>query len=179
MVPRTLLRQSRRSAQFRDELSAAVSKVRHISVGAQILGVEFRHFSVRSSRILALAFGPQRACFRSFYGTGQKIHSGLPVLHKCANPACSNRFRRLNLGKLFQVEKPFLPVSVSRCLTTKRRTRSPRRTEHYWLCDPCSLLLTLTFEKGSGMITVPLPAAIRKVAADSCLIELRAATAQT
>ena len=155
-----------------------MSKVRHISVGAQILGVEFRHFSVRSSRILALAFGPQRACFRSFYGTGQKIHSGLPVLHKCANPACSNRFRRLNLGKLF-VEKAFLPVSVSRCLTTKRRTRSPRRTEHYWLCDPCSLLLTLTFEKGSGMIAVPLPAAIRKVAADSCLIELRAATAQT
>jgi len=41
VVPRTLLRQSRRSAQFRDELSAAVSKVRHISVGAQILGVEF------------------------------------------------------------------------------------------------------------------------------------------
>ena len=139
----------------------------------------FRHFSVPSSRFLALAFGPRRACFRSFYGTGQKIHSGLPVLHKCANPACSNRFRHLNLGKLFQVEKPFLPVSVSRYLTTKRRTRSPRRTEHYWLCDPCSLLLTLTFEKGSGMITVPLPAAIRKVAADSCLIELRAATAQT
>ena len=79
------------------------------------------------------------------------------MLHKCGNPACSNRFRRLKLGKLFQVEKPLLAVSVSRFLTTKRRTRPPRRTEHYWLCDPCSLLLTLTFEKGSGMITVPLP----------------------
>jgi len=98
------------------------------------------------------------------------------VLHKCANPACSNRFRRLKLGKLFQVEKPFVPVSVSRFLTTKRRTRPPRRTEHYWLCDPCSLLLTLTFEKGSGMITVPIPVAIRKEVAGSCLTELQAAT---
>jgi hypothetical protein len=97
------------------------------------------------------------------------------VLHKCANPDCSNRFRRLKLGKLFRVEKPFLPVSVSRFLKTKRRTRPPRRTEHYWLCDPCSLLLTLTFEKGSGMITVPLPVAIRKGVAGSCLTELQAA----
>ena len=101
------------------------------------------------------------------------------MLHKCANPACSNRFRHLNLGKLFQVEKPSLPVSMSRFLTTKRRTRSPRRTEHYWLCDPCSLLLTLTFEKGSGMITVPLPAAIRNGVSGSCLTELQAASAQT
>jgi len=101
------------------------------------------------------------------------------VLHKCANPACSNRFRHLKLGKLFQVEKPFLPVSLSRFLTTKRRTRTARRTEHYWLCDPCSLLLTLTFEKGSGMIAVPLPAAIRKGVVGSCLRELKAATAQT
>jgi hypothetical protein len=39
------------------------------------------------------------------------------------------------------------------------------------------LLLTLTFEKGSGMITVPLPAAIRNGVAGSCLTELQAAAA--
>ena len=101
------------------------------------------------------------------------------MLHKCANPACSNRFRHLNLGKLFQLETQFFPMPVSRYLTTKRRTRSPRRVEHYWLCDPCSLLLTLTFEKGHGMITVPLPSAIRKETSSSYLPELRAAIAQT
>jgi len=30
--------------------------------------------------------------------------------------------------------------------------------ERYWLCDNCSSLLTLTFERGRGMITVPIPA---------------------
>jgi hypothetical protein len=101
------------------------------------------------------------------------------VLHKCANPDCPNRFRHLNLGKLFQLETQFFPVSASRYLTTKRRTRPPRRIEHYWLCDPCSLLLTLTFEKGRGMITVPRPATIGRGVAGSYLPELRAATAQT
>ena len=106
------------------------------------------------------------------------------MLHKCANPACPNRFRHLNLGKLFQVETQFFPLSVSRHLTTKRRPRSARRIEHYWLCDPCSLLLTLTFEKGRGMITVPLPVAIGKSVAGSYLTEpylteSQAAVAQT
>ena len=30
--------------------------------------------------------------------------------------------------------------------------------ERFWLCDGCSSLLTLTFERGRGMVTVPLPA---------------------
>lgn len=100
------------------------------------------------------------------------------MLQKCANSACSNRFRQLNSGKLFQVETQLFPVSVSRQMTTKRRTRFPRRVEHYWLCDPCSLLLTLTFEKGRGVITVPLPTAIGKGVPGSYLTELQAA-AQT
>jgi hypothetical protein len=101
------------------------------------------------------------------------------VLHKCANPACSNLFRHLNLGKLFQVETQFFPASVSRHVPAKRRARPARRVEHYWLCDRCSLLLTLTFDKGRGMITVPLPAVMGKSVAGSYLAELRAATAQT
>src|SRR5438552_4272696 len=82
-------------------------------------------------------------------------------------------------GKALPGRETVFTGSLSRFLTTKRRTRTARRTEHYWLCDPCSLLLTLTFEKGSGMIAVPLPAAIRKGVVGSCLRELKAATAQT
>jgi len=60
-------------------------------------------------------------------------------------------------GKAFPSRDPVFSFSVSRHSSTKRRTRRPRRIEHYWLCDPCSLLLTLTFEKGRGMITSRFP----------------------
>src|SRR5690348_4075613 len=76
------------------------------------------------------------------------------MLHKCANPACSNPFRRLSEGKLFQVETEYLAPSERNL--SGRPSRNPRRVEHYWLCNQCSSFLTLTFEKG-GMITVPLP----------------------
>ena len=75
------------------------------------------------------------------------------MLHKCANPACSNPFRRLSEGKLFQVETEYLAQSSKQ----RREFRRPPRVEHYWLCTECSSFLTLTFERGMGMITVPLP----------------------
>ena len=56
-----------------------------------------------------------------------------------------------------------LPVGGRPCRRTwvspvNRRERLARRVERYWLCDCCSSLLTLTFERGRGMVTVPLPA---------------------
>ncbi len=83
------------------------------------------------------------------------------MLHKCANPVCLNRFRRLNQGKLFQVENEYFAAPSSLPATPTRKVRSCRRVEYYWLCDQCCSLLTLTFEKGRGMITVPLPEAKR------------------
>jgi len=77
------------------------------------------------------------------------------VLHKCANPSCSSLFRRLNQGKLFQVETEYFAASNSR-RTAGARLRTPR-VEHYWLCDTCAVVLTLSFEKGRGLVTVPLP----------------------
>jgi hypothetical protein len=77
------------------------------------------------------------------------------MLHKCANRACSNPFRRLSDGKLFQVETEYLQAPGSEQNVNGRR--HPRRVEHYWLCNECASFLTLTFEKGTGMITVPLP----------------------
>jgi hypothetical protein len=83
------------------------------------------------------------------------------VLHKCANPACSNLFRHLSQGKLFRVEAEYFHGSSQPLLFT-RKDRPLRHVEHYWLCDECSSFLTLTFEKGRGMITVPLPCPGRK-----------------
>jgi len=79
------------------------------------------------------------------------------MLHKCANPACSSLFRSLSRGKLFLLDRVTAPVA-SGVASANRRNRSGRQIERYWLCDACSSLLTLTFDRGQGMMTVPLPA---------------------
>lgn len=81
------------------------------------------------------------------------------MLHKCANTTCSNPFRRLSEGKLFQVETEYSSPADGPKGHTPRNGRPLHRIEHYWLCNECSSFLTLTFEKGRGMITIPLPGA--------------------
>ncbi|HEX4484923.1 MAG TPA: hypothetical protein VH088_01560 [Terriglobales bacterium] len=71
------------------------------------------------------------------------------MLHKCANSTCSNLFRRLHEGKLFQVETEY------RAVASWRRNHPVRKVERYWLCDECAPQMTLSFEKG-GVMTVPL-----------------------
>ncbi len=80
------------------------------------------------------------------------------MLHKCANPACSNLFLSLSLGKLFLLDTEDSALAGPRSGRAIRRGRSLRRLDRYWLCDACCAVLTLTFERGRGMITVPLPA---------------------
>jgi hypothetical protein len=102
------------------------------------------------------------------------------MLHKCANPACSNVFRRLSEGKLFQVETEYLEPPSPGKSGPARNPRSARRVEHYWLCNECSSFLTLTFDRGQGMITVPLPAASgRKTVTAVDLGDIRPATGST
>ena len=79
------------------------------------------------------------------------------MLHKCANPACPCLFRSLSHGKLFLLQTDSLASVIPAIRSSSRHARS-RRMERYWLCDACSPLLTLTFERGRGMVTVPLPA---------------------
>jgi len=84
------------------------------------------------------------------------------MLHKCANTSCSNPFRRLREAKLFQVETEyFSPIELQKAHMS-RSGRPMHRIEHYWLCNECSSFLTLTFEKGRGMITIPLPGSAGK-----------------
>lgn len=73
------------------------------------------------------------------------------MLAKCANPACGTSFRQLNQGKLFQVEGENPPES-GRFSLRKRR----HYLERYWLCDECAGVFTLAFEKGRGIVPVPL-----------------------
>ena len=87
------------------------------------------------------------------------------MLHKCANPACTSLCRSLSVGKLFLLETDYGEELTPAVAPRSRRHRSLRRMERYWLCDACSALLTLTFERGRGMVTVPLPARNRAVPA--------------
>jgi hypothetical protein len=81
------------------------------------------------------------------------------MLHKCANPACTEVFRYLREGKMFYVETEVFGSSDPD-ITQKRR--GSRRLEHYWLCDECSSHVTLAFDQHQGLLTVPLPDGIGK-----------------
>jgi len=86
------------------------------------------------------------------------------VLHKCANPDCPSPFRKLSEGKLFLLETGALgPASTGR----GAKGRSVRQIEHYWLCDQCASVLTLSFEKDRGMVTVPLPRVAARITVSS------------
>jgi hypothetical protein len=77
------------------------------------------------------------------------------MLHKCANPPCVSLFRSMHQGKLFMVETEPQGSQHSIPTSGQRKNKLPRM-EHYWLCDQCFPLVTLTFTKGIGLIMVPL-----------------------
>jgi len=86
------------------------------------------------------------------------------MLHKCANPDCTVPFRRLDAGKLFQVEIEPSPTALSGRNTFARKSRPLRHVERFWLCDQCSLTFTLMFERGRGVVAVRLPSVREKTA---------------
>lgn len=77
------------------------------------------------------------------------------MLHKCANPACLVPFRKLSQGKLFLVETE--PRKGSELRRAHWRGQPPHWIEYYWLCDQCAFALTLSYERGRGVVTVPRP----------------------
>jgi hypothetical protein len=74
------------------------------------------------------------------------------MLHKCVNPSCSTRFRRLSQGKLFEVE---IDAAAGQSVRASAG-HTLRRREYYWLCDQCASVLTLTCIEGGVAATVPL-----------------------
>lgn len=79
------------------------------------------------------------------------------MLSRCANVQCSKPFLRLREGKLFLVETEGLskaggaakPASVC-------ARRSQCKVEHFWLCDECSVLYTLIYDRERGVVLAPL-----------------------
>jgi hypothetical protein len=86
------------------------------------------------------------------------------MLSKCANPACTTPFHYLRDGKLFQIDTSLgSPKMVGPQLVAE--PRQPRRIEFFWLCAECSSTMTLAFQRGKGVVMVPLPAGAAAAAA--------------
>ena len=77
------------------------------------------------------------------------------MLHKCANPDCSQPFKYFRHGKLFSFEM-------------ESRSGIPEKSKKMrkvlWLCGRCVRRMTLKFGKESGLVAVPLEPHRRGVA---------------
>ena len=88
------------------------------------------------------------------------------MLSKCANPVCTTPFHYLRDGKLFQIDTAHGgPQMVGPLLAAG--PKQPHRIEFFWLCAECSSTMTLAFQRGKGVVMVPLPAADARQAAAS------------
>jgi hypothetical protein len=86
------------------------------------------------------------------------------MLSKCANPECTAPFHYLHDGKLFQIDTSAVPQSAGPQLVNE--AKPAHRIEYFWLCTQCSSSMTLAFQHGKGVVTVPLtPAAVRRAVA--------------
>lgn len=76
------------------------------------------------------------------------------MLAKCVNPSCSSSFKHLREGRLLRVEKT---TAIERQPPEGRKpAASARSTEFYWLCGLCSPTFNLAFDRGSGIVLIPL-----------------------
>lgn len=83
------------------------------------------------------------------------------MLSKCANPACSTPLIYLREGKIFMMENGSQPqVRPEGPMLVK----SGNRVEHFWLCGPCSMQLTIVADPETGVVVVPKSRAHRAVA---------------
>jgi hypothetical protein len=62
------------------------------------------------------------------------------MLSKCANPACSARFRYLRQGRIFSLE--------IKTLSSGRRGQYSSKMEHFWLCESCAEAMEIVWESG-------------------------------
>ncbi|HJT01995.1 MAG TPA: hypothetical protein VJ756_23075 [Terriglobales bacterium] len=80
------------------------------------------------------------------------------MLAKCANPACSAPFLYLREGKLYQIEMQTEMSSAAgeqKGGVAKDDRKPARRLEFFWLCGRCARQMTLSFDRGRGVVVVP------------------------
>ena len=67
------------------------------------------------------------------------------MLSKCANPECGTVFRYLHEGKIFRLA-PSPEVQLAAA------AKGAHLTERFWLCEPCSKHLTITWNGTSAQV---------------------------
>ncbi len=81
------------------------------------------------------------------------------MLAKCANPACTAPFLYLREGKLYQMEtqaeSPSGTGEQEQSPPSKDERKPARRREFFWLCGRCARQMTLSFDRGRGVVVVP------------------------
>jgi len=80
---------------------------------------------------------------------------------KCANPSCISAFDWLAGGKLFRFQRS--PDALSAVKVEENRRGNSHDVGHFWLCERCSRVYTLSYEPDQGvlirMLWPELPAA--------------------
>ena len=72
------------------------------------------------------------------------------MLSKCANPSCTSRVQYLRDGRLFQMETGVGGPQVA------GEAKPAHKIEYFWLCSQCAPEMTLSYERGKGVVAVPL-----------------------
>lgn len=72
------------------------------------------------------------------------------MLAKCANTSCTTPFHYLREGKLFQMETGLGGPQPA------GDKKPAHRIEYFWLCNRCATEMTLAYERGKGVVAVPL-----------------------
>lgn len=82
------------------------------------------------------------------------------MLAKCANQSCDTPFLYLRDGKLYQMEveaEARQSGSEAEEKPGPAGERKPiRRLEFFWLCGRCAPFMTLAFNRGQGVVVVPV-----------------------
>jgi len=72
----------------------------------------------------------------------------LNIRPKCANPSCAAAFEWLAGGRLFRFPRESGELAPS--------ASGSHPIGHFWLCERCSNVYTLQYERGRGVVILPL-----------------------
>jgi hypothetical protein len=72
---------------------------------------------------------------------------------KCANPSCPAAFHWLAGGKFFRFQMPVQPGAEN---AKTEATEHSHHVKHYWLCDRCASIYSLSYEELQGVVVRPL-----------------------